>query len=130
MNFAELESSAAADAAAEAAVAPVVRRAGSRTRSEPHIAHPSRAQPQAAKESVPTMSAKDRSRSRRFKALQALVPGRATEVLPGDALKLLKTTSSAKFLETAEIHARLNIDPKYNDQQLRATVSLPKGTDA
>ena len=64
----------------------------------------------------------------RLSPAQPLVAGRGKEVEAREAVKMLKLTSSCKFLETAEVHARLNIDPKYNDQQLRATVALPAGT--
>jgi len=64
--------------------------------------------------------------SKRSRELQAKVEDRA--YAPLEALQLLKETSTAKFPESAEAHVRLGIDPKYNDQQLRTTVALPKGT--
>ncbi|QOV24184.1 50S ribosomal protein L1 [Anabaenopsis elenkinii] len=64
--------------------------------------------------------------SRRMQALLQKVEDR--EYGPLEALTLLKETATAKFPEAAEAHIRLGIDPKYTDQQLRTTVTLPKGT--
>ena len=47
---------------------------------------------------------------------------------PLEAIELVKQSANARFDETVEVHARLGIDPKYTDQQLRTAVSLPKGT--
>jgi large subunit ribosomal protein L1 len=67
-----------------------------------------------------------RKMSRRMKEALAKVEERA--YAPLDALQLMKELATAKFDETAEAHIRLGIDPKYTDQQLRTTVSFPKGT--
>jgi large subunit ribosomal protein L1 len=64
--------------------------------------------------------------SKRLRELQAKVEERPYEPLA--AIQLMKETATAKFEETAEVHVRLGIDPKYTDQQLRTTVALPKGT--
>jgi large subunit ribosomal protein L1 len=64
--------------------------------------------------------------SRRYQELVKKVENRAYE--PLEAMALLKETATAKFAESAEVHVRLGIDPKYTDQQLRTTVALPKGT--
>ena len=44
-----------------------------------------------------------------------------------EAIKVLKKTATAKFNESLELHINLNIDPKYANQQLRTTVTLPNG---
>nr|YP_009313384.1 Ribosomal protein L1 [Dichotomaria marginata]SCW21638.1 Ribosomal protein L1 [Dichotomaria marginata] len=65
--------------------------------------------------------------SRRFKSLLDMIDNEKQYNLY-EAVKLLKFTSKAKFIETAEVHFLLGLDPKYADQQLRSTVILPKGT--
>ncbi|GBG86741.1 hypothetical protein CBR_g41806 [Chara braunii] len=62
----------------------------------------------------------DRRRSRRYLETQK-VRVRKQEYDPRTALSVMKQSASTKFVESAEAHFRLNIDPKYSDQQLRAT---------
>ena len=45
-----------------------------------------------------------------------------------EAVDLVKKTATAKFDETIEMHVRLGVDPKYNDQQVRGAIVLPNGT--
>ncbi|PLX29080.1 50S ribosomal protein L1 [Candidatus Parcubacteria bacterium] len=45
-----------------------------------------------------------------------------------EAVKLVRETSTVKFDASVEVHARLGIDPKKSDQQIRTTVVLPHGT--
>jgi large subunit ribosomal protein L1 len=62
-----------------------------------------------------------------MKTLKAQVDNTKTYSLD-EAIALVKETSNVKFDASVEIHAKLGIDPKKGDQQVRATVSLPHGT--
>ncbi|XP_028068938.1 50S ribosomal protein L1, chloroplastic-like [Camellia sinensis] len=81
--------------------------------------------PKKGKAALPLKS--DRRRSKRFLEIQKLKENKKENDLK-TAISLLKQMASTKFVETAEAHFLLNIDPRYNDQQLRATVNLPNGT--
>ena len=47
---------------------------------------------------------------------------------PAEAVALACQTAKAKFDETIEISARLGVDPRHADQQVRGAVVLPHGT--
>ena len=64
--------------------------------------------------------------SRRLKNLKTKVEPKLYSI--NEAIAILKAIANAKFDETAEAHICLGLNPKYADQQLRATVILPKGT--
>ncbi|CAL5094714.1 unnamed protein product [Urochloa decumbens] len=81
--------------------------------------------PRTGKAALPLK--RDRTRSKRFLEIQKLRESKKEYDVP-TAISLMKQMASAKFKESAEAHFRMNLDPKYNDQQLRATVNLPKGT--
>lgn len=61
------------------------------------------------------------TRSKRFLEIQKLRESKKEHDVP-TAISLVKQMASARFVESAEAHFRMNLDPKYNDQQLRATV--------
>lgn len=64
---------------------------------------------------------------KKFVAAQKLIDSKKNYSL-AEAVALAKKTSIAKFDAAVEIHAKLGIDPKQGDQQVRGTVSLPNGT--
>lgn len=66
-------------------------------------------------------------KGKKYRAAAELIEeGKLYEV--AEAVDLVKKTSTAKFDETIEMHVRLGVDPKYNDQQVRGAVVLPNGT--
>ncbi len=65
--------------------------------------------------------------SKRFEQARKLVHQKTPYPLER-AVSLLKEMPAAKFDETVELSASLNIDPKKTDQVVRGTVILPHGT--
>lgn len=47
---------------------------------------------------------------------------------PKEAMELVMQTAKAKFDESVEVHAKLGVDPRHADQQVRGVVVLPHGT--
>ena len=47
---------------------------------------------------------------------------------PQEALSVVCKTATAKFDETIELHAKLGVDSRHADQQVRGAVVLPNGT--
>ena len=78
------------------------------------------------------MTTKERNMAQRGKNYRAASELIDREKLygPDEAVQLLKQTAdkTAKFDQTIEVHARLGIDPRHADQQIRSTATLPAGT--
>ena len=60
------------------------------------------------------------------KSREGIDPNKAYRL--GEALKLLKDRSTAKFDETVEVAMNLGVDPRHADQMVRGVVNLPNGT--
>ena len=61
-----------------------------------------------------------------IEAAKLVEHGRVYE--PGEAVELVKQTTTVSFDATVEAHLRLGVDPRHADQLVRGTVVLPHGT--
>jgi len=67
------------------------------------------------------------AKNKRLAAAAAQVD-RAKAYTLDEAIRLIKSTSKAKFDETVEMSMNLGIDPRHADQMVRGLTSLPNGT--
>ena len=65
--------------------------------------------------------------SKRYRKAQEMIDREKRYELE-EAITLLKSTPSAKFDETIELHMNLGVDPRKADQQIRNSLVLPHGT--
>jgi large subunit ribosomal protein L1 len=66
-------------------------------------------------------------RGKKYKDSAALID-RTKLYDPQEALELATKIAKAKFDETVELHARLGVDSRHADQQVRGAIVLPHGT--
>ena len=67
------------------------------------------------------------AQTKRQKAiLAAVTPGKAYAI--DEALKIIKSATKAKFVESVDVAVRLGVDAKKSDQQVRGSTVLPAGT--
>ncbi len=65
--------------------------------------------------------------SARFAAIKPQVDKDQTYLLD-EAIKLVKQTATAKFVESVDMAVKLGIDPRKGDQNVRGITNLPHGT--
>lgn len=66
------------------------------------------------------------ARGKKYKKAVELITSEAYNVK--EAVELLEKTNTVKFDPTVEIHFNLNLDPKYSEQMIRTTITLPNGS--
>lgn len=76
---------------------------------------------------APKVRPKTERRGRRYQEAVKLIDKTKLYSIT-DAIELITKTNTSKADSTAEMHVRLNVDPRQADQNIRATVKLPHGT--
>uniref|UniRef100_R7WD93 Uncharacterized protein n=1 Tax=Aegilops tauschii TaxID=37682 RepID=R7WD93_AEGTA len=79
-----------------------------------------RSRPPPARAPARPLSRSSATASKRYLEIQKLRESKKEYDVPM-AISLMKQVANTRFVESAEAHFRMNLDPKYNDQQLRAT---------
>jgi large subunit ribosomal protein L1 len=64
--------------------------------------------------------------SKRYNELRAKIEA-GHEYEPAAAIALIKESATAKFDEAVELHARLGVNVRHAEEQLRGTLALPSG---
>src|SRR5690606_27675279 len=57
---------------------------------------------------------------------EKLTPGKVYSI--DEALELIKSCASAKFVESVDVAVNLGVDPRKSDQVVRGSTVLPNGT--